>query len=136
MNVVKLSDLRTDRLYPPVNISGTHFCYRLYHPQSHSAAGRIMSIKNYNDTIGNRTRDLPTCIVVFQPTALPRAPKEQEYFVNTDTDYCSLLVWNVCNDSEKCRVHLRYKKRRSAFSKMLVYKLPDHPILQPKGQNK
>ena len=42
-------------------------------PQGHSAAGRIMSIKNFNDTIGNRTRDLPACTAVPQPTALPRA---------------------------------------------------------------
>jgi len=27
-----------------------------------------MSIKNSNDTIGNRTRDLPTCSAVPQPT--------------------------------------------------------------------
>ena len=33
-----------------------------------------MSMKNSNDTIGNRTRDLPTCNAVPQPTALPRAP--------------------------------------------------------------
>jgi hypothetical protein len=33
-----------------------------------------MSMKNSNDTIGNRTRDLPACGVVFQPTAPPRAP--------------------------------------------------------------
>ena len=31
-----------------------------------------MSMKNPNDTIGNRTRDLPTCSAVPQPTALPR----------------------------------------------------------------
>jgi len=31
-----------------------------------------MSMKNSNDTIGNRTRDLPTCSTVPQPTALPR----------------------------------------------------------------
>jgi len=41
---------------PPGNIPGTHFCYRLSQPQCHSAAGRIMSMKDYNDTIGNRTR--------------------------------------------------------------------------------
>ena len=29
-------------------------------------------MKNSNDTIGNRTRDLPTCSTVPQPTALPR----------------------------------------------------------------
>jgi len=30
-------------------------------------------MKNYNDTIGNRTRDLPACSAVPQPTASPRA---------------------------------------------------------------
>jgi len=30
-----------------------------------------MSMKNSNDTIGNRTRDLPTCNAVPQPTAPP-----------------------------------------------------------------
>jgi len=39
-----------------------------------NSAGRIMSMKNSNDTIGNRTRNLPTCSVMPQPTALPRAP--------------------------------------------------------------
>jgi hypothetical protein len=46
---------------PSGNTPGTHFCYRLSRPQCHSAAGRIMSLKNYNDTIGNRTRALPVC---------------------------------------------------------------------------
>jgi hypothetical protein len=50
MNVVTLSALRTGRVYPPGNILGTHFCYRLSRPQGHSAAGRIMSMKNSNDT--------------------------------------------------------------------------------------
>jgi len=31
-------------------------------------------MKNSNDTIGNRTRDLPSCSAVPQPTAPPRAP--------------------------------------------------------------
>jgi hypothetical protein len=30
-------------------------------------------MKNSKDTIGNRTRDLPTRSAVYQPTALPRA---------------------------------------------------------------
>jgi hypothetical protein len=33
-----------------------------------------MSMKNSNDTIGNRTRDLSTCSAVAQPTAPPHAP--------------------------------------------------------------
>ena len=43
-------------------------------PQGHSAAGRIMSLKNSIDTIGNRTRELSTCSAVPQSTAPPRAP--------------------------------------------------------------
>jgi len=31
-------------------------------------------MKNFNDTIGNRTRDLPACSAVPQPTAPPRTP--------------------------------------------------------------
>ena len=58
---------------PPVNIPGTHFCYRLSQLQGHNAAGRIMSMKNSNDTIGNRTRDLPTCSAVLQPNAPTRS---------------------------------------------------------------
>jgi len=34
-----------------------------------------MSMKNSNDTIGNRTRDPPACSAVPQPTAPPRAPQ-------------------------------------------------------------
>jgi hypothetical protein len=32
-------------------------------------------MKNSNDAIGNRTRDLPICRAVPQPTAPPRAPE-------------------------------------------------------------
>jgi hypothetical protein len=69
MKVVRLSALRTSHLYPPGNIPGTHFCQRLSQPQRHSAAGRIISIKNSNDTTGNRTCNLLTCSAVPQPTA-------------------------------------------------------------------
>ena len=58
---------------PPGNTPGTHFCYRLSHPQGHSAPRRIMSIKNSSYTIGNWTRDLPACSAVPQPTAPPAA---------------------------------------------------------------
>ena len=46
MEVVIWSALRTGRLYPPGNTPGAHFCCRLSRPQGHSAAGRIMSMKN------------------------------------------------------------------------------------------
>jgi len=54
--------------FTPGNISRTHFSCRLTRPQGHSAAGRIMSMKNSNDTIGNRA-----CSAVFQTTAPSRA---------------------------------------------------------------
>jgi hypothetical protein len=50
--------------FTPGNTPCTHFCKRLSRPQGHSATRRIMSLKNFNDTIGNRTRDLPVCSVV------------------------------------------------------------------------
>jgi hypothetical protein len=59
-------------------IPGTHFCWSLSRPQGHSAAGRIMSIENSNHLIGNRTRDLPACSTVPQPTTIPRAPRVQQ----------------------------------------------------------
>jgi hypothetical protein len=69
MKLVSVSALSTGRLYP-----GTHFRHRMSQPQGHGAAGRIMSMKNSSDTIGNRTRDLPTYSTVPQPTTSPRAP--------------------------------------------------------------
>ena len=35
-----------------------------------------MPMKNSSDTIGDRTRNLPTCSAVPQPTAPPRAPSD------------------------------------------------------------
>jgi hypothetical protein len=42
-------------------------------PQGRSGAGWIMSMKNSSKSIGNRTRDLPACSAVTQPTEPPRA---------------------------------------------------------------
>ena len=78
MKVVRLSAPRTGRLYIPGYIRGYHFCLRLSQPQDRSAAGTIMSMKNSNNTVGNRTRDHPACSAVPQPTAPPPpgAPNE------------------------------------------------------------
>jgi hypothetical protein len=88
MKVVRLSTLRTGRLYPPEHIPGTHFCYSLSQPRGHSAAERIMSMKNSRDSIGNRTRDLPVCSAVPQPTAPPAACP---HTVTCMTHFCNKL---------------------------------------------
>jgi len=47
MNVLRLSALRTGRLYPPGNVPGIHFIWRLPQPQGHSAAGRNISNEKF-----------------------------------------------------------------------------------------
>ena len=68
-----MSALRTGRLNPSGDIPDTHFCQRLSRDQGHSATGTIMSMKNSSNTIRFRTRDLPACSAVPQPTAPPAA---------------------------------------------------------------
>jgi hypothetical protein len=53
----------------PQDTPGTHFCYRQRRPQWHSVAGRIMSMKDSNDSIGNRIHDRTACSAVPQRTA-------------------------------------------------------------------
>jgi hypothetical protein len=53
IKVVRLSALGTGRLYTPGNIPGTHSSERLSRPQSHSVAGRIVSMKNSDSITGN-----------------------------------------------------------------------------------
>jgi hypothetical protein len=65
---------------------------RLSRPQGHSAVGRIRSIDKSSDLIGNRTRDLPACSIVPQPTTLPRAPYSK-----------IIILFIVTQQSETCR---------------------------------
>ena len=60
----KVVSLTHRSFLPPGNTPGTHFCWRLSRPQCHSAIGRIISMKNSNDTIWNRTSDLLICSTV------------------------------------------------------------------------
>jgi hypothetical protein len=59
MMVERLSALPTGRLYRPGNIKVLISVRDLSRPQGNKAAGRIMSMKNSNDTIENRTGDIP-----------------------------------------------------------------------------
>ena len=92
MKVVRLLALRTGRLYLPGNIPGTHFCQRLSRLQGHSAGRRNMSIKISSGTIGNRTRDLPACSAVHQPTVSPGAP---HIFQHKDENKTTLFTWEI-----------------------------------------
>ena len=40
-------------------------------------------MKNSNDTIGNRTRDLPACSALPQPTEPPQLVEALEVLINT-----------------------------------------------------
>ena len=57
-----------------------------------------MSMKNSKDTIWNRTRDLPTCSAVPQPTAPPRTPYLVERWSaekNKEVIWKSNLLWTL-----------------------------------------
>ena len=49
-------------------------------------ARMIMSMKHSNDTIGNRTRDLPACSAVPQPTVPVRAPVNIRYLLQFQSE--------------------------------------------------
>jgi hypothetical protein len=51
----------------PGSIPGAHFCQMLNRSHGHSATGRIISMENSSDKIGNRSRDLAVCSTVPQP---------------------------------------------------------------------
>ena len=69
MKVVRLSALRTGRIYPQEIFMALNSVRGWVNPRATVRSGRTMSMKNFSDTIGNRTRDLPSCSAVLQPTA-------------------------------------------------------------------
>jgi len=94
MKVERFSTLRTGRLYPEGDISGTHFCERLSRSQGHSAAGRFMSIKILDDPIRIQTLELPACKPLAQPTASPRTARLKVIDSNLSRDW-EYLDWGI-----------------------------------------
>jgi len=56
----------------------------------------MMSMKNSNDTIGNRTRDLHACSVVSQPTAFTG---KEEYKMCSAEDFQALHASFLIDES-------------------------------------
>jgi hypothetical protein len=89
-----LSALRTGLLCSSGNIPGTHFYKKRIRPQSHSAAGMIISKKNFSDTIGNRTR-LVARLRVSRPPSSVTIPISYQYkipvyfFIFTESACCN-----------------------------------------------
>ena len=72
--VVRLSDLCTGRLYPTEDILVLISFGRPSQPIGHCAAERDKLMKNSDDPIGNRARDIPSRSAVPVPTAAHHTP--------------------------------------------------------------
>ena len=81
-----MSTLSSNHIYPPEDTLGTHFFQKLDRSQSHRASGRIKSMKNSFYPIENRTRDLPACSTVPQPTTPHRISAQRNESVNLNVE--------------------------------------------------
>ena len=94
MKVVKLSTVGTGHLYPQ-KVFLLFICQRVSRPQGHGAAGRIISMKNSNDIIGNRTRDLLAFSALCQTTSTPRTP--DVVCISFTLQYASYVLNQFCH---------------------------------------
>jgi len=101
-------------------------------------------MKNYNDTIENRTRDLPACSAVRQLTAPPRAPMKPVLpviqggiFFHSFTTLVGLGLLTVDasqTHSDTYSVELLWKRDRP-FQRLLLYNTQDkRQTFMPPGE--
>jgi hypothetical protein len=74
---------------------------RLSRLQGHSASGRVKSMENFSEAIGNRTVDLPAYSAVKTEQSLLYSEKSVCFVM--DAEYRSAMCgWNI----EFCKLHL------------------------------
>jgi hypothetical protein len=98
--------------FTPSKIPSTHFCKRLSRTQGHSATGRIRSIEKSNGLIGNRTRDIPTCSIVPQPTK--NIQKQSDVFKCNRDEVCANFGQFITGNIAIYAWHLQFEVFRSA----------------------
>jgi hypothetical protein len=73
---VRLSALRAGRPLPPGKFQEYSWYSFLLEVEATPGLEGLGQLKKSNDLIGIRSRDLPACSIVSQPTTIPRAPAE------------------------------------------------------------
>jgi len=117
------------------------FLLNLSRSQGHSAAGRIMSRKDYSDTIGNRNRDIPVRSAVPQTTGPPcasrrlvlligmprRSIRQRNGSESVGSQQPIALTSHQSDNKEAVNQH-RSSTKRSTFA--LSARIPSQPVRQ------
>ena len=76
-------------------------------------------MKNSKDAIGNRTRNLPACTTVLQPTVSPRTPSLQMYY--NQIHLTSYTVLSTLHPLRKYRNIKLFKQCKSMVTIFIRY---------------